>query len=141
MDFGVLGRTLPGVEQLVPLDEESCRLTVKLLVPSVTGTYEGTVKVEQRTPIESYELRGEAKGRLGWVRGDARFELKEDGEGTLVDSTMRFQTGGMLSGVGQRFMEGIAKSMMREFFAAFDRELRNADGSGEARGEENEEEK
>ncbi len=127
MDFAVLSRTLPGIERLEPLDEETCRLTVKMLVPSITGTYEGTVSVVEKTPVASYRLRGEAKGRLGWVRGDARFELAEDSGGTVVVSRMSFQAGGTLSGVGQRFMEGIAKSMLREFLDAFGRELERSE--------------
>jgi carbon monoxide dehydrogenase subunit G len=123
MDFEALGRTLPGVEQLDPLDENTCALKVKVLVPSITGTYEGTVSVVEKEPIESYRLHGEAKGRLGWVRGDASFALQDAAGGTEVSSTMNFQTGGVLSGVGQRFMQAIAKSMIRDFFKAFEREL------------------
>ena len=123
MDFGFLSRTLPGIERLEPVDEETCNLTVKMLVPALTGSYQGTVTIVEKEPIDSYRLRGEAKGRLGWVKGDARFELVEEAEGTNVSSQMIFQAGGTLSGVGQRFMEGIAKSMLREFFDAFGREL------------------
>lgn len=123
MDFSFLSRTLPGIERLEPVDEETCNLTVKMLVPALTGSYQGTVTIVEKEPIDSYRLRGEAKGRLGWVRGDARFELVEEAEGTNVSSQMIFQAGGTLSGVGQRFMEGIAKSMLREFFDAFGREL------------------
>jgi carbon monoxide dehydrogenase subunit G len=137
MDFGVLARTLPGVTRLDPLGTDVCSLTVEPPVSAITGTYEGTVKVVEKTPIANYELSGEAKGTLGWVRGDARFELTDEGQATRVASTMSFQTGGTLSGVGQRFMEGIAKSMMRQFFKAFERELeaRSADG-GPARDHE-----
>jgi carbon monoxide dehydrogenase subunit G len=137
MDFGVLARTLPGVTRLDPLGIDVCSLTVEPPVSAITGTYEGTVKVVEKTPIAHYELSGEAKGTLGWVRGDARFELADEGQATRVASTMSFQTGGTLSGVGQRFMEGIAKSMMRQFFKAFELELeaRNADG-GSARNHE-----
>jgi uncharacterized protein len=123
MDFDVLARTLPGVQSLTPVDDETCRLTVKVLVPSITGTYDGEVKVVEKEPIDSYRLRGEAKGRLGWVKGDASFELREAGSATEVASTMSFQTGGVLSGVGQRFMQAIARSMIREFFTSFEAEL------------------
>ena len=123
MDFDTLGRTLPGVERLEPIDDETCKLTVRVLVPSITGSYEGEVKVVDKDPISSYKLRGKAKGRLGWVRGDADFLLKEADGSTEVSSTMDFQTGGVLSGVGQRFMQAIAKSMIKEFFSSFEREL------------------
>jgi carbon monoxide dehydrogenase subunit G len=123
MDFDVLGRTLPGVEKLEPLDAESCRLSVKVLVPSITGNYDGTISVVDKQPIDSYRLRGEAKGRLGWVKGDAVFELAEASGQTQVTSTMNIQTGGMLSGVGQRFMQAVARGMIRDFFSAFGAEL------------------
>jgi uncharacterized protein len=132
MDFEVLGRTLPGVEKLEPIDAESCRLSVKVLVPSITGNYDGTVRVVEKQPTDSYRLRGEAKGRLGWVKGDAFFELVDaDGE-TRVSSTMNIQTGGVLSGVGQRFMQAIAKSMVRDFFSAFGKELERAEPASAA---------
>jgi carbon monoxide dehydrogenase subunit G len=123
MDFDVLARSLPGVEAIEALDAETSRLVVKPVVPSITGTYEGTVTIVEKEPVASYRLRGEAKGRLGWVRGDSVFELREDDGGTEVTAAMTFQAGGTLSGVGQRFMEGIAKGMLRDFFAAFEREL------------------
>ena len=139
MDFDVLARTLPGVTRLDPVDADTCRLTVEPPVSSITGTYEGTVKVAQKTPVDSYQLSGEAKGTLGWVRGDAHFELSAEEEGTRVSSTMSFQTGGTLSGVGQRFMEGIAKSMVRQFFKAFERELEASPSQGTAAGQHDEE--
>ena len=128
MDFDVLARTLPGIESLEPIDTETCRLSVKVMVPSITGSYDGTVTIVEKQPIDSYRLRGEAKGRLGWVKGDAAFALAEIEGGTEVTSTMSFQTGGAISGVGQRFMSAVAKSMVRDFFKSFGRELETAAG-------------
>lgn len=126
MDFDVLARTLPGIESLEPLDAETCKLSVKVMVPSITGNYDGTVRIVEKRPIDSYRLHGEAKGRLGWVKGDAAFSLAEKDGGTEVTSTMSFQTGGAISGVGQRFMSAIAKSMVRDFFKSFGRQLAEA---------------
>jgi carbon monoxide dehydrogenase subunit G len=123
MDFDVLGRTLPGVERLEPVDENTCKLFVKLAVPSITGTYEGEVRIVEREPIDRYRLNGEAKGRLGWVKGDAHFTLVDQGESTEVASLMDFQSGGALAGVGQRFMQAVARSQIRDFFKTFEKEL------------------
>jgi carbon monoxide dehydrogenase subunit G len=123
MDFDVLGRTLPGIQSLQPIDGESCTIDVKVLVPSITGTYTGTVRMVEKQPMDDYKLRGEAKGRLGWVKGDALFSLLDVDGGVEVTSTMTVQTGGVLSGVGQRFMGAVAKSMLKQFFAAFGEEL------------------
>jgi carbon monoxide dehydrogenase subunit G len=132
MDFDVLGRTLPGVEKLEPIDAETYRLSVKVLVPSITGSYDGTVTVVDKQPIDRYRLRGEAEGRLGWVKGDAVFELLDASGLTQVTSTMNIRTGGVLSGVGQRFMHAVAKSMIRDFFSAFGAELGESPPAGAA---------
>lgn len=124
MDFDVLARTLPGVERLDPLGPDKCALLAHVVVPLVTGEYEGTVEVVEKEPIERYRLRGEARGRLGWVRGDAYFRLEGDGfDGTRVTARMDFQAGGMLRSVGQRFVEAVARGMLRDFLVAFEREL------------------
>lgn len=123
LDFDVLARTLPGLDSLKPLGPETCEVSIKVLVPSITGAYRGTIEVVEKAEPESYRLTGEAKGRLGWVRGDARFSLTETGDGTAVAATLDFHAGGMLASVGQRFIEATARSMLNRFFAAFGREL------------------
>lgn len=124
MDHRVLARSLPGVERLEPLDDpDTLALTVKVAIPSITGAYKGSVRISDRKPCESYRLTGEAKGRLGWVKGSADFALAPVERGTEVVAVMDVKTGGMLSGVGQRFMHSIATGMLRDFFAAFDEEL------------------
>jgi carbon monoxide dehydrogenase subunit G len=123
MNFELLGRTLPGVQRMTPVNDEKCEMDLKVLVPAITGRYSGVVEVIEKNPIDSYRLLGNASGRLGWVRGEARFELADDAEGTKVDAAMDFATGGPLSSVGARFMEPIAKGMLRDFFENFEREV------------------
>lgn len=132
MDFEVLSRTLPGIERLDPLGPEKCALVASVVVPSITGEYEGTVEVVEKEPVEHYRLKGDARGRLGWVRGEAEFQLADnDANGTLVTARMDFQAGGMLRSVGQRFMEAVAKGMVRDFFTAFEHELKTTSADGD----------
>lgn len=123
MDFDVLGRSLPGIQEMTPLTPEKCEMKLKVLVPAITGKYAGTVEIAEKHPLDTFRLMGRATGRLGWVRGDAEFRLSDDTEGTRVDAAMDFATGGLLSSVGARFMEAIAQGMTREFFANFGKEL------------------
>lgn len=124
MDYRALARSLPGVERLQPLDDpDTFELTVKVAIPSITGAYKGSVHISDRKPHESYRLTGEAKGRLGWVKGSADFALSTVEQGTEVVAVMDVRTGGVLSGVGQRFMHSITSSMIRDFFTAFEQEL------------------
>src|SRR5439155_26890993 len=85
MDFELLGRTLPGVQRMTPVSVEKCEMDLKVLVPAITGRYSGEVEVVEKSPIESYRLVGNATGRLGWVRGEAKFHLADADGGTSVD--------------------------------------------------------
>jgi carbon monoxide dehydrogenase subunit G len=122
-DPGVLARLLPGVEKLEPLGQDRYALAVKLGVGAVRGSYEGKVELTDQRPPESYRLVGEAKGGPGWAKGSATMTLLEEGGGTRLVARGDAQIGGAVAGVGQRMMEGVAKSMAREFFASIDREL------------------
>jgi carbon monoxide dehydrogenase subunit G len=52
--------------------------------------------------------------------------LAPEGSGTRVTARGDAQVGGPIAGVGQRMMEGIGKSMARDFFAAIERILDGA---------------
>ena len=97
---------------------------VKLGVPSVKGTYTGSVEIFDKQPPASFRLRGDGKGGPGWARGEVLLTLTPEGDGTAVNAKANAVIGGTIAGVGQRMMEGVAKGMARDFFAALDRELR-----------------
>jgi carbon monoxide dehydrogenase subunit G len=122
-DPSVLARLLPGVEKLEALGQDHYALSVKLGVGAVRGRYEGTVELTDQRPPESYRLVGEARGGPGWAKGSASMTLVAEGAGTRLVARGDAQIGGAIAGVGQRMMEGVAKSMAREFFASVDREL------------------
>lgn len=122
-DPSALARLLPGVEKLEPLGQDRYALAVKLGVGAVRGRYEGKVELTDQRPPESYRLVGEAKGGPGWAKGSASMTLLAEGAGTRLVARGDAQIGGAIAGVGQRMVEGVAKSMAREFFASIDREL------------------
>jgi len=122
-DPGALARLLPGVEKLEVVGPDRFALAVKLGVGAVRGTYTGHVELTDQRPPESYRLVGEAKGGPGFAKGSAQMTLVEEGAGTRLVARGDVQVGGPVASVGQRMMEGVAKSMAREFFQSVDREL------------------
>jgi hypothetical protein len=122
-DPSALARLLPGVEKLEPVGPDRYAIAVKLGVGAVRGTYAGQVELTDQRPPESYRLVGDAKGGPGWAKGSASMTLVEEGGGTRIVARGDVQVGGTVASVGQRMMEGVAKSMAREFFSSLDREL------------------
>ena len=123
LDPKVMSRILPGVEKFESAGEDRFDVVLQLGVPAVKGTYSGTVEIANRNAPSSYELRADGKGSQGWVRGTARLELSEEGEGTRVVAKADAQIGGRIASVGQRLVDGVAKTMARELFASIEREL------------------
>jgi carbon monoxide dehydrogenase subunit G len=130
LDPTVLARLLPGVEKLEPTGADQYALVVKLGVGAVRGTYTGKVQLADQRPPESYRLVGEAKGGPGWAKGSATLTLLAEGTGTRIVANGDVQIGGAIASVGQRMLEGVAKSMANELFQSIEREL-----AGQAQGE------
>jgi len=123
LDPEVMARLLPGVEKFEVVGPDKYAVQVKLGVPSVKGTYIGNVEIFDKQPPSSFRMRGDGKGGPGWARGEVLLSLAADGDGTAVNAKANAVIGGTIAGVGQRMIEGVAKSMARDFFAALDREL------------------
>jgi hypothetical protein len=123
LDPAVLERLLPGVEKLEATGPDQYAVVVQLGVGAIRGTYTGKVQLTDLHPPEGYRLVGEAKGTPGWAKGSATLTLVPEGAGTRIVARGDAQIGGAIATVGQRMMEGVAKSMANEFFQSIDREL------------------
>jgi uncharacterized protein len=55
--------------------------------------------------------------------GHARVTLVPDGERTRVDIAARVEVGGMIARVGQRLLDGVARSMMDRFYACLAKQV------------------
>lgn len=130
LDPRVLARLLPGVEKLEATGPDQYAVVVRIGVGAVRGTYTGKVQLTDQRPPESYRLLGEAKGGPGWAKGSATLTLVPEGAGTRIVAKGDAQVGGPVASVGQRMMEGVARSMASEFFQSIERELR---GEGTAK--------
>jgi carbon monoxide dehydrogenase subunit G len=131
----VLQRCLPGCESLTAADEDgSYKLTLKAGVGSIKGVYTGTTRLDEIEEPEHYKMIVEAKGSAGFVKGEGRLDLVEEGEETKVKYLGEVGVGGTLASVGQRMIHSTAKMMAGQFFAAIEAEAK-AWAKAEANGE------
>ncbi len=120
-DPGVLVRTIPGCQRLEEVGPDSYRMTLTAGVASIKGTYDGDVKLTDQQPPGSFVLRASGAGAPGTVQADVQVTLAEDVPGqTRLDYDADAVVGGMIGGVGQRMLTGVAKKTANEFFRAVD---------------------
>jgi carbon monoxide dehydrogenase subunit G len=107
---------IPGVESLTETTPEHFDAVMKVGVAAIKGTYKGKVAIIDKDPPRAYTLQVEGSGGPGFVKGVARISLEAEGDGTRVKVEGDGQVGGMLAGVGQRMLPGVAKMLMNQFF-------------------------
>jgi hypothetical protein len=126
-DPAVLVRTIPGCERLEEVGEHEYRMTVTAGVASIKGTYLGEVRLTDQQPPGSFMLRASGSGAPGTVNADVKVTLAEIDDGrTRLDYDADAVVGGMIGGVGQRVLVGVAKKTAGEFFHAVDDVLTGA---------------
>lgn len=120
-DPAVLVRTIPGCQRLVEVAPDAYQMTVTAGVASVKGTYAGEVRLHDQHQPDSFVLAASGAGSPGTVSADVTVRLSEDGDGiTRLDYDADAIVGGMIGGVGQRMLSGVAKKTAGEFFTAVD---------------------
>ena len=120
----VLPRTLPGGQGLREVGPDAYRMTITAGVAAIKGTYEGEVALIEQNPPGSFVLRASGAGAPGTVGADVRFSLNESATGgTDLGYDADAVVGGVIGGVGQRMLTGVAKKMAGQFFAAVDADI------------------
>lgn len=117
MDTEAIGSCLPGCKGLRPLGNDVYEVELGLAVAAIAGTFKGTVSLEQKVPPRSYTLVVEGTGRQGFVNGRAVIGLEEEPDRTRVLVTASAEVGGLIARVGQRLLEGVARTSMDRFYA------------------------
>jgi len=123
-DPAVLVRTIPGCQRLEETGTDTYRMTVTAGVASIKGVYQGDVRLSQQQPQDSFLLTASGAGAPGTVSAEVLVTLAEGEAGcTTLTYDADAIVGGMIGGVGQRMLSGVAKKTAGEFFAAVDRHI------------------
>ena len=115
-DPDVLARCMPGCDSLVKTGEDEYQMRMKLLIASLSGQFEGKVKLTDHDPPNQFRMRVDGSGKVGFVKGEGLITLSPDGPGTLLTYDGDAQLGGTMAAVGQRMIDTTSKMMLKRFF-------------------------
>lgn len=119
-----LQKAIPGCKKLEEREPGKYDAVSQIGIAAVKGTYSGKFEVLDPEPPNRYRLIGEGSGSPGFVKGEGIMEFSQEDESTVVSYTGEVQVGGLIAGVGQRLISGIAKMMIKEFFRKMKKELK-----------------
>jgi carbon monoxide dehydrogenase subunit G len=123
MDINAIGRCLPGCRGLQPVGLDRYEVELGVTVAAIAGSFKGTVAIEDKAPPHDYTLAIEGSGRQGFIKGRAHVTLAADGDLTRVHIAAQAEVGGLIARVGQRLLEGVARTMMDRFYACLAKQV------------------
>ena len=115
-DPEILARAIPGCESLEKIGQDEYKMKMKMALASISGSFEGKVRITDQTPPTSFRLIVEGAGKIGFVKGDGLLKLAPADGGTEVTYEGDAQVGGTMAAVGQRLIDGTSKMMIKKFF-------------------------
>lgn len=131
-DPAVLSKTLPGCQSLEQIGPDSYKMVISAGVAAIKGSYLGEVQLSNRVASSSFTMRATGSGAPGTIQADVQITLVPEGEGTLLTYDADAVIGGVIAGVGQRVIGGVAKKMAGEFFKGVERYLSGGETSVKA---------
>jgi uncharacterized protein len=123
-DPAVLTRCIPGCREMILESEDRYRVVLDLKVASVGGSFDGTIALSDKVPPTTCRITVSGAGTLGQGTGTATFSLSPTGDGvTLMRYAGEGEIGGLVAGVGQRILKGVAKHLIGRFFKSLKKEV------------------
>lgn len=131
-DPDALAKCIPGCEELEKVSDTEFKAVVVSKIGPVKARFKGDVTLSDLNPPEAYRISGQGQGGVaGFAKGGADIRLAAEGSETRLTYTADAQVGGKLAQIGQRLVNGAAKSTADKFFENLRRYLDGEDVESE----------
>jgi len=124
-DPEVLKLCIPGCDKVEVTGPNQYTVGMAVRVGPVSSRFTGKIALSELNPPQSYTLAFDGQGGVaGFGRGKAQVKLAQNDTGCELSYTVNAQVGGKIAQVGQRLIDGVARSMADDFFRRFDDEMK-----------------
>jgi 2-furoyl-CoA dehydrogenase large subunit len=122
LDPETLHVVIPGCHNVQKISDTHFRADVTIGVGPVKGRYRADIKLSDLEPPKAVTLGGTAEGALGFGGGEGRITLvPTESGGTAIRYVYEAAIGGKVASIGGRLLDGAARVIIGQFFAALAR--------------------
>lgn len=123
-DPATLKACLPGCDRFEADGENRYTVSMLVKVGPVSARFNGKIQLSDVQPPSGYRISFEGQGgAAGFGKGSSSVTLTPAGNGCELHYGVTASVGGKLAQLGQRLIDGTAKSMAEDFFRRFDDEM------------------
>jgi carbon monoxide dehydrogenase subunit G len=123
-DPEVLKVCIPGCDKIEAKGDNQYAIGMAVKSGPVSAKFAGNIRLSDIMPPHSYTLGFDGQGGVaGFGRGSAAVKLLAHADGCEMQYSANAQVGGKIAQMGQRLIDGVAKSMAEDFFKRFDDEM------------------
>ena len=122
LDPATLQSVIPGCHHVDKISDTHFRAEVTIGIGPVKGRYRAEVILCDLDAPRAVTLGGSAEGMLGYGSGEGRITLVPDAGGTVVRYVYEAAIGGKVASIGGRLLDGAARVIIGQFFAALARQ-------------------
>lgn len=120
-DPEILKQCIPGCDKVEPSGQDSYVIGMALKIGPVSAKFTGKIVLSDINPPQSYTISFEGQGGpAGHGKGSAKVQLSPNSSGHTLRYSVQASVGGKVAQLGQRLIDGAAKSLAEDFFKRFD---------------------
>ena len=124
MDENVLARLVPGISRLERTGENTFASTLAIKLGPVSGSFNGSLELEELKEPESFVLKVQQKSSLGNAASAINIKLSPVNEQqTEMEFNGVVKLSGLLASMGQRVVGGVSGTLTKQFFSNLESEL------------------
>jgi carbon monoxide dehydrogenase subunit G len=134
-DPETLKKCIPGCDKFEATGDNQYSVALALKIGPVSAKFSGKVMLADIVAPDGYKLAFEGQGGVaGFAKGSSSVTLRPVEGGAAgdaaceLDYTVQAQVGGKIAQLGQRLIDGAAKSTADDFFKRFDAEMQSRYG-------------
>jgi len=124
-DPEVLKACILGCDKVEASGDNQYAIGMALKIGPVSARFSGKITLSDLQPPHSYTIVFEGQGgAAGFGKGQAQVALTPNEAGCELAYTVAATVGGKIAQLGQRLVDGTARSLAEEFFKRFDDTMR-----------------
>lgn len=124
MDTDTLAKIVPGISRLEKTEENTFKSFIDIKLGLINGSFTGDLQMEDIVEPKGFTLKVHQSSSVGKANAAIKIDLTAVNETqTEISFDGDVKLAGLLAGMGQRVLSGVANVLTKQFFANMEKEL------------------